>query len=119
MSAFVTPDSFLHYTAMPFSLYNGPTSSRINCEAYLDDLLIYSPTWPSHLAHLSTVFRRLSDANLTINLAKCEFGQATVIYLGKVVGRGQVHPVQSKVEAILDYPPSTASVTSCAVFWAW
>ena len=117
ISAFVTPDSFLQYTVMPFGLRNAPaTFQRLingvlegvpNCEAYIDDLLIYSPTWPAHLAHLSTVFRRLSDANLTVNLAKCEFGQATVTYLGKVMGRGQVRPVQSKVEAILDYPPPT------------
>ena len=56
-----------------------------------------------HLSHLSTVFRRLTDANLTINLAKCKFSQATVIYLGKIVGRGQAHPDQ--VEAILSCPP--------------
>lgn len=117
ISAFVTPDHFLQYTAMAFGLRNAPaTFQRLingvldgvpNCEAYLDDLVIYSATWPSHMAHLSTVFRRLSEANLTINLAKCEFGQATVVYLGKVVGRGQVRPVQSKVEAILNYPPPT------------
>jgi len=38
------------------------------------------------------------------NLAKCDFGQATVTYLGKIVGRGQVKPVHSKVEAILSFP---------------
>lgn len=50
------------------------------------------------------MFGQLQDANLTLNLAKCEFGQATVTYLGKVVGQGQVKLVNSKVEAILSFP---------------
>lgn len=41
---------------------------------------------------------------MILNLAKCEFGQATVTYLGKVVGRGQVRPVEAKVEGILSFP---------------
>lgn len=47
---------------------------------------------------------RLSQANLTLNLAKCEFAGATVTYLGKVVGQGQVRPVREKVRAIDEYP---------------
>lgn len=41
---------------------------------------------------------------MTVNLSKCEFGQATVTYLGKVVGGGQVRPVQAKVECIKTFP---------------
>ena len=50
--------------------------------------VIYSSTWSLHIAQVEEVFGRLAAANLTVNLAKCEFGQATVTYLGKVVGRG-------------------------------
>lgn len=46
-------------------------------------------------------------ANLTINLAKCEFAQATVVYLGKVIGQGQVCPVKAKVFIIDMFPPPT------------
>ena len=102
---------------MVFGLRNAPaTFQRLvnhilaglsNCEAYLDDLVVYSATWGSHVSHLRDVFERLSAANLTINLAKCKFGQAKVVYLGKVVGGGKVRPVHSKVEAILKYPAPT------------
>lgn len=44
-------------------------------------------------------------ANLTVNLAKCEFARATVTYLGKVVGQGQVRPVEAKVMAVQKFPP--------------
>jgi len=43
---------------------------------------------------------KLAAANLTVNLKKCEFGQAHVTYLGYAVGQGQVKPVMAKVQAI-------------------
>ena len=39
---------------------------------------------------LFLAFWLLSLASLTLNLAKCEFGKATVTYLGKQVGQGEV-----------------------------
>uniref|UniRef100_A0A669F703 Gypsy retrotransposon integrase-like protein 1 n=1 Tax=Oreochromis niloticus TaxID=8128 RepID=A0A669F703_ORENI len=114
VSAFVTPDHFLQYTVMPFGLRNAPaTFQRLmqrvlcgvkNCEAYLDDIVVYSPTWSEHLETLSQVFRRFCESSLTLNLSKCEFGKATITYLGKQVGQGQVRPVTAKVQAIVDFP---------------
>ena len=85
ISAFVTPDNFLKYTVMPFGLRNAPaTFQRLmrnvlvgveSCEAYLDDVVAYSNTWSDHLNTLSLIFSRLREASLTLNLAKCEFGQ--------------------------------------------
>lgn len=66
--------------------------------------MIYSSSWDEHFQQFKTVFKRLCDANLTLNLAKCEFGRATVEFLGKVVGQRQVKPVNSKVEAIRSFP---------------
>lgn len=53
---------------------------------------------------LETVFARLADTSLTLNLAKCEFAKAEVTYLGKKLGRGSVKPVKAKVSAILEFP---------------
>ncbi|XP_029975991.1 uncharacterized protein LOC115409133 [Salarias fasciatus] len=81
------------YTVMAFGMRNAPaTFQRLvntvvgdvpNCTAYIDDLVIHSTTWTEHLTSLRAVFQRLADVQLTINLAKCEFGKATVTYLGK------------------------------------
>lgn len=100
---------------MPFDMRNAlATFQRLmnmvlaglsGCEAHLDDIVVCSDSWVKHIQQLHAVFGRLSGANLTLNLAKWEFGQATVTYLGKVVGRRQVKPVHSKVEAILLLPP--------------
>lgn len=40
----------------------------------------------------------------SVILAKCEFARATVVYLGNLVGQGQVRPVGTKIKAIDKYP---------------
>lgn len=57
---------------------------------------------------METVFRCLSRDNLTLNLAKWEFGKATVTYLGKKFGQVKVHPVDAKVEAKLSSSDNTS-----------
>ena len=53
-----------------------------NCFKYLDDILVFNKTKEEHLRTLDTIFQRLAEAGLTINLSKCEFGKSTVDYLG-------------------------------------
>ena len=118
ISAFATPDDFLQYNVLAFGMRNAPaTFQRLvntvlsgvpNCHAYLDDLVLFTDTFSEHIHILRLVFDRLAAARLTVNLAKCEFGKATVTYLGKEVGLGKVRPVHAKVMAIVDYPaPAT------------
>ena len=64
---------------MPFGARNTPaTFQRLvntvlsgvpGCEAYLDDIIIYSSPWDVHIEQLHIMFGRLRDANLTLNLA--------------------------------------------------
>jgi hypothetical protein len=115
ISAFCTPFGLYRYKVMPFGLKNAPATFQrmINqivtdipgCEAYIDDVIIYSETWDEHVERIRLLFQKLAYANLTVNLVKSEFGQTTVLYLGHVVGQGQVRPYQAKVEAIERFPP--------------
>ena len=117
ISAFVTPDGLYQYKVMPFGLKNAPaTFQRLvnniiaevdGCEAYIDDLVLYSETWEDHMKQMHQLFEQLSKANLTVNLAKSDFCCATVTYLGHIVGQGQVKPIQAKVEAIDKFPSPT------------
>lgn len=60
------------------------------------------------------MFDRLLWAQLTVNLAKCEFAKATVTYLGKVVGQGEVRTIQEKIKAIQGFPvPPTKKEPLC------
>lgn len=54
------------------------------------------------------MFEHLEKASLTLNLSKCVFGKASVTYLGKEVGEGQVKPVEAKMTAIADSPVPTS-----------
>ena len=93
---------------MPFGVKNAPATfkrmvNRIvadieGCEAYVDDLIVYSQTWEQHIGQLRCLFEKLSQAKLTVNLVKSEFCQANVVYLGHVVGQGMVKPIKAKVE---------------------
>lgn len=59
------------------------------------------------VVRIRNLFDRLREARLTVNLAKCEFAKATATYLGKMVGQGNVRPVQAKVSVIECYPVPT------------
>ncbi len=99
ISAFVTPDSFLQYKVLAFGMRNTlATFQRMmhqilsdvaDCEVYLDDIVVYSDNWTDHVKTLEKVFKCLTVASLTLNLAKCEFAKGVVTYLGKQVGQGE------------------------------
>ena len=117
ISAFTTPDGLYRYRMMPFGMKNaGATFQRLmneltseleGCEAYIDDLVVYSDSWKEHVTRLKALFARLKMANLTVNLVKSEFGKATVQFLGHEIGLGKVRPVNAKVEAIVNFPAPT------------
>ena len=60
ISAFITPSGLYQYKVMPFGMKNSPATFQrlINsivpdidgCEAYINDVIIYSETWEEHLA---------------------------------------------------------------------
>ena len=83
---------------------NQVTAEVEGCEAYIDDVVIYSDNWSDHVKQIRTFFDKLKDAKMTINLAKSEFGCAQVSYLGHIVGRGEVKPIDAKVKAISEFP---------------
>ena len=99
VSAFVTPELF-QYCVMLFGMKNVPTTfqrmmNSVICglkgyDAYIDNIVVYSATWEDHVQQLRDFFTRLRDAQLTINLVKSEFCQARVVFLGHVVGQGEV-----------------------------
>ena len=117
ISAFVTPDGLYQYHVMPFGMKNASaTFQRLmnkvlqglpHCHVYIDDIVLSNDTWDEHLENLKALLHRLADAHLTINLAKSEIGEASVTYLGHVVGHGTVRPREAKIEAILQYPTPT------------
>ena len=60
--------------------------------------------------HVGKVFQLLKREKLYVKLSKCEFGKTSLMYLGYIVGNGQVKIDPSKVEFIVNWPkPNTAT----------
>lgn len=71
---------------------------------FFDDILIYSPSLESHLAHLEIVFQALEANQLYAKLTKCEFGVEEVAYLGHVLSKDGVATDPEKVRAMVEWP---------------
>ena len=102
------------YNRLPFGVASAPAIfqklmdtvlqgiSGVAC--YLDDILVSSTDEESHLRILEEVFSRLEKHGFKLKLEKCEFLTAHIEYLGHVVSKEGIHPIPSKVEAIVNAP---------------
>jgi hypothetical protein len=71
---------------------------------YLDDILIFSGTWDEHVRHVKKVLDTLQRETLYVKLSKCEFGNTALVYLGDIVGGGQVKIDPSNIDVIVNWP---------------
>ena len=71
---------------------------------FFDDILIYSPSWTSHLQHVKAVLTVLREQQLRIKRSKCSFAASSVAYLGHIISAGGVAMDQSKVEVVTSWP---------------
>ncbi|VVA40271.1 PREDICTED: reverse mRNAase [Prunus dulcis] len=101
---------------MPFGLCNAlSTFMRLMNEVlrpfiddfvivYLDDILIFSVTWEDHLHHIAQVLEVLRTNQLQLNSKKHEFGKQHLVYLGFIVGAGELKMDLEKVHVISQWP---------------
>ena len=115
-TAFTTHGGLFEFLVMPFGLTNAPSpfqrlmecvlrgfSWKI-CLVYLDDVIIFSPSFEEHLQHLRLVFQRFRDANIKLKPSKCHFAHTEVNYLGHVVSWEGVRPDPEKIKAVQEFP---------------
>jgi hypothetical protein len=118
-TAFNTDNGHYQFLVLPFGLCNAPStfqrmmntvlmSHRKFCLVYIDDVIVFSPSFETHLHHLATVFNTLREANLTVKASKCNFGKLEVRYLGHLISSGTVKPDPSKLSAIMSFPAPTS-----------
>ncbi|KAL2885049.1 retrovirus polyprotein [Ceratocystis lukuohia] len=120
-TAFRTRYGSYEWMVMPFGLANGPSIFQryINhvlreflddfASAYIDDIIIYSKgTRTDHQAKVRKVLQKLKEAELRLDLDKCEFEVKRVKYLGMIVTAGEgVSMDPEKTEAIREWKPPT------------
>jgi hypothetical protein len=71
---------------------------------YLEYILIFSGTWDEHVRHVEKVLDTFQRENLYVKLSKCEFGKIAPLYLGHIVGGGQLKIDPSKIDVIVNWP---------------
>ncbi|KAK1802669.1 hypothetical protein P4O66_004303 [Electrophorus voltai] len=79
--------------------------------AYIDDILIYSPSWKEHVLDVRAVLQTLLQNCLYCKAKKCEFHCNEVDFLGYTIQQGCVSMQPGKVEAVKAWPrPHTRKV---------
>ena len=73
-------------------------------EVQIDDMIVYGSGEAEHDKTLANVLNRLSQANITLNKAKCEFGVKSVKILGHNVSSEGIISDPSKIKAIVSLP---------------
>lgn len=118
-TAFSVNSGKYEFTRMPFGLKNAPATFQrvmdcvlreeigICCLVYMDDIIIFSPSLEQHKIDLDRVLNKLKEANLKIQLDKCEFFRKEVQFLGHTVSEDGVRPNQDKIETIKNWPLPT------------
>lgn len=115
----VVGKGLFQFTVVPFGLSNSAqTQQRLvdalfgpeyepNIFCYIDDIIVCSFTFDDHIRLLSEVKQKLLEANLTINVDKCEFFKTQLKFLGYIVGDNSLRTDPDKIAAMIDYPRPT------------
>src|SRR5215470_10988084 len=126
-TGFVTPDGHYEYVKMGQGMKQSPLTYQMmmsavlsglvltgTVAAYIDDIIIGSPTVDEHLLSLRTVLERFRQAKLTLHPGKCRFLQTHIEVFGFILDKDGVRPAPSKVAALrnMSTPTNVTGVRS-------
>jgi hypothetical protein len=118
-TTFKTHQGHYQIRVMPFGFTNAPTTFQCIMNevlspflrkfvmVFLDDILIYSPSFETHLEHLEPVFLKLREHQLFLKTSKCAFAKAQLEYLGHIISSDRVATNPSKTSDMLKWPQPT------------
>lgn len=132
-TAFAIPGRGLyHFVVVPFGLANAAqcqqrlmdaTFSGLepNVSVYLDDMIIVSSSLDDHLKLFKIVSQQLRDANLAVNIDKCEFFCSSLRYLGFIVDKNGLQTDPDKVAAMVSFlvPRTTSEIERFTGMCGW
>ena len=120
-TAFTTPMGLYEFNRMPFGLSNAPaTFQRFmercfgdqSCETlmfYLDDIIVFSADFASHVERLDMVFSRLAKHGLKAKPSKCHLFKTSINFLGHVASADGIQTDPDKCSALENWPvPASA-----------
>ncbi|OWY94548.1 LOW QUALITY PROTEIN: Retrovirus-related Pol Polyprotein from transposon 412, partial [Phytophthora megakarya] len=102
------------WLVMPFGLCNAvPAFERLmenvlidlkwrTCLVYLDDCVVFSVDFPTHMVRLKQVLERFRTAGFKLKMKKCKWGRDQVTFLGHIVTPSGIVPNPEKVKALIN-----------------
>lgn len=115
-TAFISHEGLFEFNRVPFGLKNSPvvfqhimeTALRglhyRNVLVYIDDIIVFSKDFDSHIENLQEVFDHLRGAGLKLKPSKCHFGVKQVAYLGHILTKHGVMADPEKVRLVKEFP---------------
>ena len=95
-TAFVIGNGCYDFLGMPFGKKNTVVTlvcqiwklfqSLDHVESYIDDVIVYTKDWDTHLQVLDELLHLFQQAHLAVRPTKCLFGSKSVGFLGRLVG---------------------------------
>ncbi|UYV61375.1 hypothetical protein LAZ67_1004650, partial [Cordylochernes scorpioides] len=117
LTTFITPFGRYKYCRMPFGVSLAPEyfqkvmsiilQGMDGVMCYLDDILIFASDSKTHDRILRLVLRKLKEAKVTLNKAKCVFGVPRINFLGHILDEDGIRPDPAKIEAVARMPAPT------------
>ncbi|GAA5982121.1 hypothetical protein JCM11641_000594 [Rhodosporidiobolus odoratus] len=114
-TAIKTPWSLFEWTVMPQGLCNAPAThqARVNealrhlvgacCQAFVDDVIIYSKTLEEHEQNCRAVLSALRAAGLYCSRKKTDLFSLRTEFLGHIISRDGIEADPSKVDKIKNW----------------
>ena len=85
------------------------------CLIYIDDIIVFSDTFESHLSRLSVVLERICTHGLKVSPKKCDLFQKQVSFLGHIVSNEGIATDAGKIESVKTWP-SPRNITEIRSF---
>jgi len=117
-TAFICHRGRYEFVRMPFWVKNAPAifqelmqrifnDESAFCIPYMDEIVVFSHDWESHMQHIECVLKKLGEAGLTANPAKCRWGGKNMEFLGHQVGESRMSLPSHRAEAFATYSKPT------------
>ncbi|MEM7375711.1 MAG: reverse transcriptase domain-containing protein, partial [Bacteroidota bacterium] len=115
-TCFKTRYGSFEWLVMPFGLSTAPSCFQhlVNSMlgefldkhaiVFIDDILVYSKDKVSHAQHIASVLRKLRQYGLFAKFSKCEWFKTVISFLGHVLDRKGLRPMQEKTAVIAAWP---------------
>ena len=112
---FITTLSAYKYRVLSFDLINDLNSFQqyINdalweflndfCQVYFDDILIYNRIKKKHIRHVRLMLNKLREADLQVNIKKCEFDVEKIVFLNVIISKSDLRMNSEKMKVIVNW----------------